>query len=80
MSKFDPRFVRPVPKCGATGKRMFKSPNGAMQFIATLGAECNAPAMRPYHCFRCGGYHLTSQEYAPARRYGDYKRHHDLTK
>lgn len=54
---------------------MFKSPNEAMQFVASLGDDCNAPMMRPYHCFRCGGYHLTSREYDPVRRYEDYKRH-----
>jgi hypothetical protein len=75
MSKFDRRFKRSVDRCGVTGKRMFKSPNAAMQFVSSLGTECNAPTMRAYHCFQCGGYHLTSHAYDPVKRYADYKRH-----
>ena len=75
MSKFDRRLRRRVDKCGVTGKRMFKSAGAAMQFVADLGTECNAPFMRSYHCIRCGAFHLTSQEYDPARRYVDFQRH-----
>ncbi len=75
MSKFDPRFKRPVDRCGVTGKRMFSSPNAAMQFVANLGEECNAPTMRAYHCVQCNSYHLTSREYDPAKRRADYYRH-----
>lgn len=75
MSKFDRRLKARVEKCGITGKRMFKSAFAAMQFVTELGSECNASMMRPYHCLRCGGYHLTSQEYDPSRRYEDYQRH-----
>ena len=74
MSKFDRRLRRATAICGVTRKRMFRSPNAAMQFVASLGAECDAQVMRSYHCFRCGGYHMTSQEYDPVRRYEDFKR------
>lgn len=63
MSKFDRRLKRPVNRCGITGKRLFKSPKAAMQFVANLGADCNAPMMREYHCPLCGGSHLTSRDY-----------------
>jgi hypothetical protein len=44
--------------CGATGKRMFGSPEAAMEF-----AERTAPAQywRAYTCPSCGGIHLTSK-------------------
>jgi hypothetical protein len=50
MNKFDRRQQQRVDKCGATRKRRFKSMNAAMQFVADLGDECNAPHMRAYHC------------------------------
>lgn len=75
MSKFDPRRVSAVNLCGVTRKRIFKSPSAAMQFVAELGSECNAPLMRAYHCLRCGGYHLTSWGYDPGKRYEDYQQH-----
>ena len=75
MSKFDNRLHRRSNICGVTRKRIFKSPNAAMQFVAGLGTECDAPMMRAYQCLRCGGYHLTSREYDPARRSEDYERH-----
>jgi len=75
MSRFDPRFKRPVDRCGVTGKRMFKSPNAAMDFVSGLGAECDAPTMRAYHCGHCNSYHLTSREYDLAKRRADYQWH-----
>ena len=74
MSKFDRRLKRPVNRCGITGKRMFKSPKAAMQFVANLGTDCRAPMMREFQCLYCGGYHLTSQEYDRDRRRADYRR------
>jgi hypothetical protein len=77
MSKFDRRLKRPVNRCGITGKRLFKSPQAAMQFVANLGADCNAPMMREYHCPLCGGFHLTSRDYEPSRRSADFQRHQE---
>lgn len=75
MNNFDRRLRQRKEICGVTRKRMFKSPNAAMRFVFGLGKECNAPNMRAYYCYRCGGYHLTSQEYNSSRRYADFKRH-----
>ena len=75
MSKFDRRLRRTVAICGITRKRMFRSPNAAMQFVASLGTECNASVMRPYHCVMCNSYHLTSREYDPTKRKADYEGH-----
>jgi hypothetical protein len=63
MSKFDRRKLKnALPRCGATGKRLFKSPGAAMQFVDALGSELRAEKMRPYQCPFCSGYHLTSQD------------------
>ena len=75
MSKFDRRLKRTTNLCGVTRKRMFRSPNAAMHFVAELGSECGAPLMRPYHCLFCNSFHLTSQEYDPAKRMAAYERH-----
>jgi hypothetical protein len=71
MSKFDPRIKTSVQICGVTRKRIFKSPHAAMQFVT----ECKTPFMREFHCIFCSGFHLTSKEFDPARRYRDYLRH-----
>ena len=75
MSKFDRRLKRTVAICGITRKRMFRSPNAAMQFVANLGDDCNALTMREFQCLYCGGYHLTSRNYDPSRRFADFRRH-----
>jgi hypothetical protein len=54
MSKFDPRFKKPVDKCGVTRKRRFESPFLAQAVAHELG-------FRIYFCLICGGYHLTSK-------------------
>lgn len=56
--KFDVRKHQFVQKCGATSKRMFKSHEQGLQFIAGLE---DAPDMRCYKCKFCGQWHLTSQ-------------------
>jgi hypothetical protein len=75
MSKFDRRLQRRSNICGVTRKGIFKSADAAMMFAADLGSKCNLPVMISYHCLRCGGYHLTSQEYDPVRRSKDYELH-----
>jgi hypothetical protein len=58
MSEFDKRKIRPVEKCGATRKRIFKSHEAGLEFAATFD---DAERMRCYKCQYCGCWHLTSQ-------------------
>ena len=61
MSKRDRRDKSTwVPRCGPSGKRMFKSYDAAIQFITGLGPEMRAEFMRAYRCQFCGRFHITS--------------------
>lgn len=62
MSKFDPRRKPHHDRCGATGKRRFKSESAALRFIAELGSNLRAVSMRAYSCPFCAGFHLSSQD------------------
>jgi hypothetical protein len=58
VSKIDWRKKKPVDKCGATRKRIFKSQESGLEFSSTFN---DAGKMRFYLCPLCGFWHLTSQ-------------------
>lgn len=64
MSHYRKTEIKPVPICGATHKRIFKSPESAQEFLDTHPGALK----RFYRCWNCGGYHLTSQPFDPDRR------------
>jgi hypothetical protein len=52
-----------VSRCGPTGKRIFRTPTGALLRAGEIhaGDPTRPSHWRPYRCNFCGGFHLTTK-------------------
>jgi hypothetical protein len=64
-----PSALTRLDRCGVTGKVRYRSVGAAVVSLRRLSAQAathdHRRERRPYHCWRCLGWHLTSQPKRP---------------